>query len=139
MNILIIDARYHPAVADALVDGATGALEKGGARFERVSLPGVLEILAAIAIAARGEKKFDGYVALGCVLADSRIADTLYKETVRGLMQLGTQGLAIGSGIVLAADECAALDQAGTLDVGGDAARASLTLVAFAQRAGYLP
>ncbi len=53
MNILVIDARYHTAVADALVDGATVALEKGGARFVRVSVPGVLEIPAAIAIAVQ--------------------------------------------------------------------------------------
>ncbi len=136
MNILVIDARYHTAVADALVDGATAALEKGGARFIRVSVPGVLEIPAAIAIAAQSGKPFDGYVALGCVLADTRVAGTLYEETVRALMQLGTTGLAIGNGIVLAADEGAALDQAQTMDVGGDAARASLSLVTFAQRVG---
>ncbi len=136
MNILVIDARYHTAVADALVDGATAALEKGGARFVRVSVPGVLEIPAAIAIAAQSGKPFDGYVALGCVLADTRVAGTLYEETVRALMQLGTTGLAIGNGIVLAADEGAALDQAQTMDVGGDAARASLSLVTFAQRVG---
>ncbi len=136
MNILVIDARYHTAVADALVDGATAALEKGGARFVRVSVPGVLEIPAAIAIAVQSGKPFDGYVALGCVLADTRVAGTLYEETVRALMQLGTTGLAIGNGIVLAADEGAALDQAQTMDVGGDAARASLSLVTFAQRVG---
>lgn len=134
MNILIIDARYHPAVADALVDGATGALEKGDARFVRVSVPGVLEVPSAIAIAARSGKPFDGYVALGCVLADTRIAGTLYEETVRALMHLGTQGLCIGNGIVMAADEGAALDQAETLDVGGDAARAALSLTTFSQR-----
>lgn len=136
MNILVIDARYHTAVADALVDGATAALEKVGARFIRVSVPGVLEIPTAIAIASQSGKPFDGYVALGCVLADTRVAGTLYEETVRALMQLGTNGFAIGNGIVLAADEGAALDQAQTMDVGGDAARASLSLVTFAQRVG---
>ena len=131
-----MDARYHPAVADALVDGATAALEKGGARFVRISVPGVLELPAAIAIAAQSGKPFDGYVALGCVLADSRIAGTLYEETVRALMQLGSTGLPIGNGIVLAADEGAALDQAQTMDIGGDAARASISLVTLAQRLG---
>lgn len=131
-----MDARYHPAVADTLVDGATAALEKGGARFVRISVPGVLELPAAIAIAAQSGKPFDGYVALGCVLADSRIAGTLYEETVRALMQLGSTGLPIGNGIVLAADEGAALDQAQTMDIGGDAARASISLVTLAQRLG---
>jgi 6,7-dimethyl-8-ribityllumazine synthase len=96
----------------------------------------VLELPTAIAIAAQSGKPFDGYVALGCVLADSRIAGTLYEETVRALMQLGSTGLPIGNGIVLAADEGAALDQAQTTDIGGDAARASISLVTLAQRLG---
>ena len=102
----------------------------------RISVPGVLELPTAIAIAAQSGKPFDGYVALGCVLADSRIAGTLYEETVRALMQLGSTGLPIGNGIVLAADEGAALDQAQTMDIGGDAARASISLVTLAQRLG---
>ena len=40
------------------------------------------------------------------------------------------------TGIVLAADEGAALDQAQTMDIGGDAARASISLVTLAQRLG---
>jgi 6,7-dimethyl-8-ribityllumazine synthase len=67
MNILIVEARYHPAVADALVDGAIAALKTGGAEFERLSVPGVLELPAAIAIAMRSQKSFDGYVVLGSV------------------------------------------------------------------------
>ena len=86
MNILIVEARYHPEVADALVDGATAALEKGGARFERISVPGVLEVPAAIAIAIRSARPFDGYVALGCVTGPAHIADMFYAETLRGLM-----------------------------------------------------
>ena len=71
MNILIVEARYHPTVTDTLVDGATAALEKGGARFSRVSVPGVLELPAAIAIAASAAKPFDGYVALGSVAEET--------------------------------------------------------------------
>ena len=76
MNILIVEARYHPDVADALVDGATAALEKGGAQFERVAVPGVLEMPAAIAMAARSARPFDGYVALGCCHRPGRILPT---------------------------------------------------------------
>jgi 6,7-dimethyl-8-ribityllumazine synthase len=137
MNILIVEARYHPDVADALVDGATAALEKGGARFERVSMPGVLELPAAIAIAARSARPFDGYVALGCVTGPSHIADMYYVETLRGLTALGAVGIALGSGIVLAGDEGAAHDLAMRQDLGGDAARACLALCTFADRQGY--
>src|SRR6476661_1097558 len=85
MNILIVEARYHPDVAEALTDGATAALEKGGARFERMSVPGVLEIPAAIAIAVRSPRPFDGYVALGAVTGSASIANIFYTETMRGL------------------------------------------------------
>jgi 6,7-dimethyl-8-ribityllumazine synthase len=137
VNILIVEARYHPEVADALVDGASAALEKGGARFERISVPGVLEVPAAIAIAVRSAKPYDGYVALGCVTGTAHHADMFYVETMRGLMTLGTGGIALGNGIVLAGDEGAAHDLATRQDIGGDAARACLALVTFGERLGY--
>jgi 6,7-dimethyl-8-ribityllumazine synthase len=137
LNILIVEARYHPDVADALVDGATAALEKGGARFERLAVPGVLELPAAIAIAARSARPFDGYVALGCVTGPAHIADMYHVETMRGLMALGATGISLGSGIVLAGDEGAAHDMATRQDLGGDAARACLSLCTFAERQGY--
>lgn len=137
MNILIVEARYHPDVTDALVDGATAALEKGGARFERVSVPGVLELPAAIAIAARSPHPYDGYVALGSVAGPAHLADAFYAESMRGLMSLGVSGIALGHGIVLATDEGAARDLAVTHDVGGDAARACLSLVTFGERLGF--
>lgn len=138
MNILIVEARYHPDVADALVDRATAALEKGGARFERLAVPGVLEIPAAIAIAVRSPRPWDGYVALGCVTGPAHVADMLYAETLRGLMALGTTGISLGSGIVLAGEEGAAHDLAVSHDMGGDAARAALALVTFGERLGIL-
>jgi len=136
MNILIVEARYHPDVADALTDGATAALEKGLARFERLSVPGVLEIPAAIAIAAKSVRPFDGYVALGAVTGPAHIAQTFYTEAMRGLTSLAASGIALGQGIVLAGDEGAARDLAISHDIGGDAARACLSLVIFGERLG---
>jgi 6,7-dimethyl-8-ribityllumazine synthase len=137
MNILIVESRYHPDVANALVDGATAAVEKGGAQFERMAVPGVLEIPAAIAIALRSSTPFDGYVALGCVTGP--LAELFHAETLRGLMALATAGVALGSGIVRASDEGAAHDIATTHDIGGDAARACLALITFGERLGTMP
>lgn len=134
MNVLVIESRYYPAVADALMDGATAALEKGGARFERLSVPGVLELAPAIAIAVGTERAFDGYVALGCVLGGGALARTLFRESVRALADVGARGLAVGSGVLLAADEDEALRMATDQDSGGDAARAALALVVLRQR-----
>jgi 6,7-dimethyl-8-ribityllumazine synthase len=138
MNILIIEARYHHHVVQMLLDGATAALEKGGAHFERVAVPGVLEIPPAIALAHQGAKPFDGYVALGCVLGGGLLSDTLFRETTRGLMALGLGGVALGQGIAAADDEQAALFLAREGDVGGEAARACLSLATLQERAGYL-
>ena len=134
MNILIIESRYHPEVTDTLVDGATAALEAGGARFERMSVPGVLEIPAAIAMAAKSARPYDGYVALGSVTGPH--GQIFYAETMRALLTLGTSGLAVGNGIVMAGDEGTAHDLAQRQDVGGDAGRACLALVIFGERLG---
>jgi 6,7-dimethyl-8-ribityllumazine synthase len=138
LNILIVEARYHPDVAEALVDGATAALEKGGARFERIAMPGVLELPAAIAIAVKSTRPYDGYVALGSVTGPAHIADMFYAETMRGLMALSSTGIALGHGVVLASDEGSARDLAVTHDIGGDAARACLALATFGERLGYI-
>lgn len=139
MNILIVEARYHPAVSDALTDGATKALQLGGAYFTRASVPGVLEIPAAIAMVARADR-FDGYVALGSMVRTGTLHfDLITKNAFYGLTRLGTDhGLCIGNGIVVASTEDAALQMAlkEERDTGGDAARACLAMVALAKRLG---
>jgi 6,7-dimethyl-8-ribityllumazine synthase len=135
LNILIIESRYHPEVTDTLVDGATAALEKGGAIFERMAVPGVLEIPAAIAIAAKFGRPFDGYVALGSVTGPH--GQIFYAETMRALLALGASGIAVGNGIVMAGDEGTAHDLAQRQDIGGDAGRACLALVTFGERLGF--
>jgi len=137
LRILIVESSYHAAVADQLTDGATAALEKGAVEFVRVSVPGVLELPGAIALAGRGHN-FEAYVALGCVIGTDGVADALYRETLRGLVQLSTQGLSIGTGVVLAGDERAALGQARDGDAGGDAARAALALATLRERLAVL-
>ncbi len=139
MNILIVEARYHPAISDALADGATKALQVGGARFTRVSVPGVLEIPAAIALGFRAQR-FDGYVALGSLVQTGTLHfDLIAENSFAGLMRLATdQGLCIGNGIIVAASEEDALRMAlkEEEDVGGDAARACLSMTTLAQRLG---
>src|SRR5260370_17253230 len=71
-RILIVEARFYEDIADALLQGATRALQKAGAVFERLSVPGSLEVAPAIAIALdageRAGKPYEGAVALGCVI-----------------------------------------------------------------------
>ena len=139
MNILIVESRFHPAIAEALTDGATRALQLGGAHFTRAQVPGILEIPAAIALGARADR-FDGYVALGSMVRTGTAHFELITDNVfYGLTRLGTDhALCIGNGIVVATTEDAALQMAlkEERDVGGDAARACLAMIALAKRLG---
>jgi 6,7-dimethyl-8-ribityllumazine synthase len=139
-NILIVEARFYSHIANALLDGATAALDAAGASFERVSVPGALEIPPAIALAARSDKGYDGFVALGCVIrGETYHFEIVSNESARGLMDLGTRnGLCIGNGVLTVENEEQALVRASTTggDKGGDAARACLALINYRTKLG---
>lgn len=143
-NILIVEARFYSHISDALLDGATAALQNGGAHFERIAVPGALEIPAVIGFAAKaGEgagKGYDGYVALGCVIrGETYHFEIVSNESARGLTDLGiNHGLCIGNGILTVENEEQALVRAarGQLDKGGDAARACLAMIQARVRLG---
>ncbi|HTQ15063.1 MAG TPA: 6,7-dimethyl-8-ribityllumazine synthase [Rhizomicrobium sp.] len=143
-NILIVEARFYAHISDQLLDGATAALEAGGAHFERIAVPGALEIPPAILFAARaGEgagRTFDGYVALGCVIrGETYHFEIVAGQSARGLMDLGLHhGLCIGNGILTVENEAQALARAGRdgQDKGGDAARACLSLIGIRHKLG---
>ena len=136
-NILIVEARYYAHIADYLLDGATAALDAAGASFERVTVPGALEIPPAILFAAKASegagKSYDGFVALGCVIrGETYHFEIVAGESARGLMDLGLQhGACIGNGILTVENEEQALVRATPSggDKGGDAARACLALI----------
>ena len=66
-HLLIVEAPYYTEISEALAAGAEDFLRTEGVSFERISVPGALEIPAASKFAAQSGK-FDGYVALGCVI-----------------------------------------------------------------------
>ncbi len=143
-NILIVEARFYAHISDALLEGATTAIEKAGAHFERISVPGALEIPTAIALAARGGehggKSYDGFVALGCVIrGETYHFEIVASESARSLVDLGIEhGMCIGNGILTVESEKQALIRAAMEegDKGGDAARACLALIAIRNRLG---
>ena len=142
-RILIVEARYYDEIADALLAGAMKALNQAQADIERISVPGSLEIPAAIAIAVdaaeRRRRPYDGVVALGCVIrGDTVHFDIVSHQSARGLMDLSiTRKLPIGNGIITVDNEAQALARARMeeQDKGGDAARAALALVGLRHKA----
>jgi len=137
-KILIVESRYYDDIATALLDGATAALDRARAQFERITVSGALEIPAAILFAAESGRAYDGYVALGCVIRGETFHfEIVAGESARGLMDLGLQrGLCIGNGILTVENDDQARVRASRSggDKGGDAARACLSLVELRER-----
>ena len=136
-HLLIIEARFYDDLADELLRGATAVLESAGATFDKVTVPGALEIPAALAI-ADATKRYDGYVALGCVIrGETTHYDTVAGESARGLMDLSIQQrLAIGNGILTVEndDQAWARARVSESNKGGAAAEAALTMIALKSR-----
>jgi 6,7-dimethyl-8-ribityllumazine synthase len=146
-RILVAEARFYDDIADALLAGATRALEAAQATFDRVTVPGSLEIPAAIAIALdaaeRRRAPYDGVVALGCVIRGDTIHfEIVSMESARALMNLAVaRALPLGNGIVTVDTEAQAWARARPEegDKGGDAARAALAMVALKRRLAAAP
>jgi 6,7-dimethyl-8-ribityllumazine synthase len=143
-RILIVEARFYDDIADALLAGASKVLKAAGAEFDCITVPGSLEIPPAIAIAVdaagRGRRRYDGVVALGCVIRGDTIHfDIVAHQSARGLMDLSiARQLPIGNGIITVDNEAQAWLRARPeeQDKGGDAARAALAMVGLKRQVG---
>ena len=134
-HLLILEARFYGDICDELAKGAIAAIERAGATWDRVALPGALEIPGAIAHAA-ASGRYDGYVALGCVLrGETTHYDIVANESSRGIMELTLDGLCIGNGILTCENDEQAWARArvNEMDKGGGAAEAALTMIRFAR------
>lgn len=138
IRILIVEARFYDDLADALLEGATQALSAYGAQYDVVTVPGALEIPGAIAFAEEGGhrpagKRYDGYVALGCVIrGETYHFEIVSNESARGIMDLTVnKRLCIGNGVLTTEDDEQAWARARVSegDKGGGAARAALTMI----------
>lgn len=137
-HFLIVEARFYTDLGDALAEGAIAAIEAAGCTYERVAVPGALEIPGAIALAASSGQNFAGYVALGCVIrGETSHYDTVCNESARGIMELTIKDqLAIGNGIITVenGDQAWARARKDDKDKGGDAARAALAMAELATK-----
>jgi 6,7-dimethyl-8-ribityllumazine synthase len=132
-HILVVEAPYYAHIAAELRRGAEAALAAAGSSHERIAVPGAFEIAAAIGFAARMSDRFDGFVALGCVIrGETTHYDHICAESARGLQDLAIRdGLAIGYGILTVENEAQALTRASPAgrDHGGAAVRACLAMI----------
>ncbi len=134
-KILLVDADFYKDIADELVRGAIRQLQEKNLKYDRVSVPGALEIPPAIATISQEKSisRYVGYVALGCVIrGETSHYDIVSSESARGLMNLSIEkGLAIGNGILTVdnADQAWTRASISKKNKGRDAVLACLSIV----------
>jgi 6,7-dimethyl-8-ribityllumazine synthase len=143
-RVLIIEGRFYDEISDELANGATVALEAHGASFDRVSVPGALEIPQVLgqAIAAgliprtAPRSRWHGVVALGCVIrGETAHYDIVCRNANHWLMEVATRhNVPVGNGILTVENQSQAMARArgGVEGKGGHAARACLKLIEIA-------
>jgi 6,7-dimethyl-8-ribityllumazine synthase len=135
-HVLIAEARFYAHLNDLLLAGTRAALEAAGHSHETITLPGALELPAAISLASESDK-YDAFVALGVVIrGETYHFEIVAGESARGLMALTLDGLAIGNGVLTVENEDQAIARADPAqgDKGGDAAKAALALLDLKNR-----
>lgn len=134
-RVLVLDSRFYGDIADQLVAGAAAALDAApeAPRHERVSVPGAFELPAALAMAIRSGR-YDGFVALGCVIrGETSHYEHVCTACAGGLATLSARhGIALGFGVITAGTRDQAWERASVerRNCGAAAARACLAMMA---------
>jgi 6,7-dimethyl-8-ribityllumazine synthase len=121
-----------------LLEGARNAIEAAGHKHETITVPGALELPAAISLAAKSGR-FCAFVALGVVIrGETYHFEFVSEESARALMDLTLDGFAIGNGVLTVENEEQAIARADPKqgDKGGHAARAALSLFELREKYG---
>ena len=89
-------ANYYEQVSDGLLNSTKKALQEP---FDLISVPGVFEIPVTI---AKNIKKYDGFIALGCIIkGETPHFDLISKAAIDGIMKLSIEHKKpIGNGII---------------------------------------
>ena len=97
-KVLIIQANYYKDISTALLRSAKNEL-KNFAKINIISVPGVFEIPVVI---SKNLKKYDGFVALGCVIkGQTPHFDFISKSTTDAIMNISVDSKKpVGNGII---------------------------------------
>ena len=111
-KVLIVTASYYLEITGSLRTEAELLLEKSKIKFNVIDVPGVFEIPVII---AKNIKKYDGFIALGCVIkGETPHFDFISKTTFEGLMKLSIDNKKpIGNGIITSLNLQQAIQRSG--------------------------
>lgn len=139
-HLLIVRAPYYRSVIDGLTDGAARILREAGATFETLDVAGAFELPQVIRLALRGSKRFDGFVALGCIIrGETDHYEFICRATMDGMMSVALQfGIALGTGLLTCDTQVQAEARSGAdgFNKGAEAAAAALLQINAARRLG---
>ena len=97
-NFLIVNANYYKDISSGLLKSAINLLPKSS-KVKIINVPGVFEIPVTI---SRNIKKFDGFIALGCVIkGQTPHFDFISQASTDAIMKLSINSKKpIGNGII---------------------------------------
>jgi len=112
-KVLIVSASYYFDITASLITDAQVKLDEYKIKHSVIDVPGVFEIPVTI---AKNIKKFDGFIALGCVIkGETPHFDFISKTTFEGLMNLSIENKKpIGNGIITSLNLEQAIQRSGT-------------------------
>jgi 6,7-dimethyl-8-ribityllumazine synthase len=136
--ILLIRAPYYAEIIDGMTKAALDILAEVHAETAIIDVSGAFELPQALRIALRGRKKFDGFIALGCVVrGETDHYEFICATAMDGLMQVALQfGLCLGTALLTVdtiAQALARSRETGS-NKGAEAAVACLKQIALARR-----
>ena len=126
----IVASEYNSVILDRLIAGAKRAL-KDQKQVSVIRVPGSFEIPLAVKRAALS-KKYDGIVALGCVLrGETPHFEYISRAVCDGLQQVALEtGIPVGFGVLTVDTVEQAMDRSGESgNKGFEAARAALEMI----------
>jgi 6,7-dimethyl-8-ribityllumazine synthase len=100
--ILMVRAPYYASVVDGMTVAATEILKSVSADLHIIDVAGAFELPQAVRIALRGRQKFDGFLALGCVVrGETDHYEFICSAAMDGLMQVALQyGICLGTALL---------------------------------------
>ena len=125
-KVLIVSAVYYEDISKDLEMWASRHLDNGGIKNKTFQVPGVFEIPVVI---SKNIKKFDGFIALGCVIkGETPHFDFISQTTTNAIMKLSVDHKKpIGNGIITCLNKIQA--SARSIKKGGEAAKAVISIL----------